>query len=221
MHIDKLVLSMRGVLNKRRDQDAMRLPTAAGRSRVESRRKNELTPSFPSFSALARLLLLSVIGFLLMGDNRVTPSSAIAAPSEMQTGGDASPITEAELLAAIRAVRDADSEHSDEARRILAQLSDGQPRPANATTLKVETLADFGGRYVYDVLDTILMIPLAGGKELRIPVSKRFVSSRTLLQEIARLEGTLANSPAVPGRYRLEDRIKELKARAKSFDKEK
>lgn len=168
---------------------------------------------------LAILLLLPVVAFLFNEANRVTPNSASAAPSQAASTDDAPPVDDAELLAAIRAARDTDAARSDEVRRLLAELSGGQPLPAGAT-LEVDSLRDLGGRYVYDVLDIFLVIPLDTGKELRIPVRRRFVRSRTIVEEVARLKDVLADAPARPGRYRLEDRVKELEARAKKIEQQ-
>lgn len=170
------------------------------------------------FVYFTAVLLPSFFVLLLLGGGRVTLVSAGDSPHK-KAGADESPVDGDELLAAIRTARDTADAPSDEARRVLEQLSDGKPLPPGATQT-VNTLSDFGGRYVYDVSETFLVIPLDSGKELRIPVRKRFLRSRTLLQEIARLEGVLADATELPGRYRLKDRVKDLEARVRKHQKQ-
>lgn len=173
-----------------------------------------------SFTMIAILLSVVVLLFGWLGCKSFFSAGDAPALGSSPTGSGPSPIDDAEILAAIRAMCDTDSSaRSDEAQRMLIKLSEGQPLPANAVRHEVGTIADHGGRYVYDVLDTILLIPIGGGEELRISIRKRYVGSRTLEAEIARLDGVLATTPAMPGRYRLEDRVKELKFRVKSVQK--
>jgi hypothetical protein len=125
------------------------------------------------------------------------------------------PIGEVEILAAIRADRDDGCLlRSDEARRILVRLSDGQRLPEGSVCRDVETLVDLGGRYVYDVRETFLLIPISGKGDLKILIRKRFVRSRSLFEEIDRLECVIASAPAEPGLYRIGERVQELRDRS-------
>jgi hypothetical protein len=170
------------------------------------------------FVYFTAVLLPSFFALLLIGGGRVTVVSAGDSPRE-KAGAVESPVDGDELLAAIRTARETADAPSAEVRRVLEQLSNGKPLPPGAIQT-VDSLRDNGGEYVYDVSETFLAIPLDSGEELRIPVRTRFLRSRTLLKEIARLEGVLADTPPLPGLYRLKDRVKDLKARVRKHQKQ-
>jgi len=123
-----------------------------------------------------------------------------------------SPIDEAEVLAAIRLALEDKHDLGDDAQHFLSYSATGEPLPSG-TKLELNSLRDLGGQFVYDSEDIFLSIPLKDDELLRIPVRQRLIRSRTLSQEIDRLESVLKNTPARPGRYRLEDRVKELTTR--------
>jgi hypothetical protein len=136
-----------------------------------------------------------------------------AASDTVAAGAEEPRVTVAEMIAAIRAaLLQRDTLSPIEARHLFQRVVEARQAPRNAK-LEVVTLSDPGGEYVFDVHDIYLRLPTADGGEIGIAIRKRFIASRTLDEEIRRLETELKAAPVLPGRYRLEDRVRQLKDR--------
>jgi len=56
-------------------------------------------------------------------------------------------------------------------------------------------------------------VPKEDGGPYSIRIRERMIRSRTLQEELVQAEKRLQECPPVPGKYRLEERVKDLKAR--------
>jgi len=124
------------------------------------------------------------------------------------------PLTEEEVVAAIRAAKpEKDSAVFEELFRALKRIAETRVLPPKAEFATM-TLWDPGEAFVYDVWWVRIEMPKEDGGGYSMPIRERRIRSRTLEEEIQRLEKVLQETPPEPGRYRLEDRLEELKKRA-------
>ena len=79
------------------------------------------------------------------------------------------------------------------------------------------TLLDWDS-FVFDGWYVRLGFPRDDGGVQFVDVRKQLVRSRTVAEEADRLERALRDTPNVPGRHRLEERVKELRSRAGRFN---
>jgi len=125
-------------------------------------------------------------------------------------------LTGEEVIAAIRALKQKqDPLVSDELFRTFKQIAETQELPPNVG-FETTTLWDPDGEFVFDVWWVRLQIPKEDGGMYSFPIRERFVSSRTLCEEVIRLEKVLQDTPPLPGRYRIEERIQQLRTMIKN-----
>ena len=128
-------------------------------------------------------------------------------------------VTVDEVTAAIRASLSAErANESGLSPSVLRDFANKKALP-EGSLLELETYVDPGGEFVFDVRDISLRIPTKMGGQTGIPIRKRLIASRTLAEEIARVERELKSAPPLPGRYRLDDRLRALKERTTSIRK--
>ncbi|UCG59742.1 MAG: hypothetical protein JSU70_09525 [Phycisphaerales bacterium] len=131
-------------------------------------------------------------------------------------GKEQPPLTTDEVIAAIRAwSRPKDSPVSEELHRAFKRIAATRKLPPS-TGLERITHWDPGDSFVFDVWWVRLAMPKADGGTYSFPIRDRLICSRTLVEEADRLEKVLRETPPVPGRYRLEDRIERLRERAEA-----
>ena len=127
-------------------------------------------------------------------------------------------LTKDEVIAALRAsLRNLASTQSKETVAIVRRILDSQQLPDKAL-LEIATFSDPGGEFVFDIYDISLRLPTTADGQVGLPIRKRFIASRTLNEEIHRLERQLKLAPELPGKYRLADRLRELRSRASATD---
>lgn len=149
------------------------------------------------------------------GQQSVSLTDLVAAFQKEQ-GDDPqqSRVTADEIIAGVRAYLGAETSlQSALPPIILDEFRTHKSLPAGSL-LELVTYVDPGGEFVFEVRDVYLRIPLQTGMQVGIPIRKRYIASRTLTEEIARVERELKSAPALPGRYRLDDRLRALKERS-------
>ncbi len=124
-------------------------------------------------------------------------------------------LSEEEILAAIRIAADSHSLFGL-GKEAVKSLVDGESLP-ESTELEIESLRDLGGEYLYDVEDVFLSMPVPGSEPVRIPIRQRLLGSRTLRDEIERLNQVIQSAKPLPGVARLVQRRDALIARVKAM----
>lgn len=127
-----------------------------------------------------------------------------------------SPLTEEEVIAAIRSWEPGGN--SPVSNALLArfkEISVSKELPEGAA---FETLTGYdpGGEHVFDVWSVRIRLERADGSSFAFQIRERMIASRTLAQELERLEGLVAANPEMIrqiGGYRMADRIESLKRR--------
>jgi hypothetical protein len=129
-------------------------------------------------------------------------------------GKEQPPLTLDEVLAAIRLP---DKKHyasaTDEQFAEFKRIAETQVFPATAE-FEVLGWMDPGGDYLYQMWDVRIMLTAPEGNTYSFTVRRRLIRSQSVEEAAAALEKVLRDTPALPGRYRMEDRLKDLKARA-------
>jgi hypothetical protein len=129
-------------------------------------------------------------------------------------GKDQPPITEEEVIAAIRASeRPNNPAVSDNLHNGFKQIAETRQLPPGAVLESLGGGWDPGGAFVYDVWWVRIAMPKEDGGTYSFRIRERMIRSRTLKEELVQAEKRLQESPPVPGKYRLEERVEDLKAR--------
>ena len=133
--------------------------------------------------------------------------------SKEPIGMDQSPLTEEEVPAAIRYwKRPKDSPVSDQMYEAFKQIAETRMLPSNA---EFESLTGYdpGGAFVFDVWSVRIRMDRPDRSSYAFELRQRMIRSRTLEEELVLAEKTLQDTPPLPGRYRMEERVENLKAR--------
>lgn len=129
-------------------------------------------------------------------------------------GKDQQPLTEEEVIGAIRAwEREKGSPVSDKLYSIFKRVADTRELPKNAE------LEGLGGLWVpswdfyYDVWWIRVKVEREDGSSYGFPIRERIIRSRTLEEELCRVSKLLFERGAqrIPGDYRLDEYFEELK----------
>ncbi len=131
-------------------------------------------------------------------------------------GKDETPITEQEVVAAIRAAeRPKDSAVADQLFDAFKKIAETKQLPPGAELEAVGGIYDPGTAFIYDVWWVRLRVPTETGGTYAFVIRERFIRSRTLQEELARLETERPGKgePAIVDGGRLQERINDLKAR--------
>jgi len=129
-------------------------------------------------------------------------------------GKDEAPLTEEEVIAAIRAsVRPSKPAVSDNLYNAFKQIAETRQLPPGAVLENNGGLHDPGGEFVYDVWKVRIWMPMEAGVTYSFGIRERTIRSRTLKEELVKIEKVVQEARPWPGLYRLEERIEELKAR--------
>jgi hypothetical protein len=136
-----------------------------------------------------------------------------AKASREPIGQDQSPLTEAEVLAAIRYwKRPKESPVSDELHDAFKRIAETRMLPANAD-FEFLTGYDPGGAFVFDVWSVRIRMSRPDGSSYAFVIRERLVCSRTLEEELRLAEERVQKTPPLPGAYRVKERVENLKAR--------
>jgi beta-lactamase regulating signal transducer with metallopeptidase domain len=137
--------------------------------------------------------------------------------SKDQIGKDEPPITEQEVIAGIRASqRPKESDVTDKLYNAFKQIAETRQLPPGAALEALGGPWDPGGSFVYDVWFVRIEMPKEDGGTYSFKIRGRIIRSRTLQEELVRIEKKLQDLPQQarqPGGYRLEERVNDLKAR--------
>ena len=148
-----------------------------------------------------------------------TPLAAAIAKFNAQAaadpiGKDQQPLTEDEVIAAILlSDKSAFPEASPELYERFRKIADTRELPADAQFESLNGI-DPGGDFVYDVWHVRIMFPKEQGGTYSFTVRRSAVRARPVAEAAAELEDAITGHRPGPGSYRLEDRLKDLKARA-------
>ncbi len=127
-------------------------------------------------------------------------------------GKDETPITEPEVIAAIRAAkRPEDSVVTDKMFAAFKKIAETKQMPPGAELEAVGGPWDPGGSFVYDVWWVRLQMPKEANGTYSFVIRERFIRSRTLQEEIDQLEPKPGEEQPVDG-GRTQERINDLKA---------
>ena len=133
---------------------------------------------------------------------------------ESSTGKDQPPLTEDEVLGAIRLAERADNRDAPDAQFLaFKRISQTRQLPPKAE-IEVLTGIDPGADYVFDVWYVRIRLPKDDGGSYGFTIRNRVIRARPVAEVAQELEKDLQDIPPMPGRYRLEDRLKNLKERA-------
>ena len=129
------------------------------------------------------------------------------------TGNEQLPLTEDEVIAAIRFwKREKDSPVSNQLQDTFKEVAETRKVPANARFEVLKGL-DPGGEFLFYGWWVRLQMRKPDGGTYSFPIRERLVRSVPLEERIRELEKTLRETPPLPGKYRLEDYLKQLEAR--------
>jgi len=180
-----------------------------------------MSQQFPTF-----VLLFALTGSIASGE----PSSIPVVPLEkavkefnaraaLDPAGEQQPrLTEQEVLAAIRLAQPNDFPEAPAATfRAFQQIAKTRSLPPEAS-FDLLTSIDPGGDFVFDVWYVRIQLPKEDGGSYSFTIRNRIIRSRPVREVAAELERQLLKVPPMPGRYRLEDRLKDLKVRAAKSD---
>jgi RNA polymerase sigma factor (sigma-70 family) len=127
-------------------------------------------------------------------------------------GKDETPITEPEVIAAIRAAkRPEDSVVTDKLFDAFKKIAETKQLPPGAELQAVGGVWDPGTEFVYDVWWVRLQMPKEANGTYSFVIRERFIRSRTLQEEIDQLEPKPGEEQPVDG-GRTQERINDLKA---------
>jgi RNA polymerase sigma factor (sigma-70 family) len=127
-------------------------------------------------------------------------------------GKDETPITEPEVIAAIRAAkRPEDSAVTDKLFDAFKKIAETKQMPPGAELQAVGGVWDPGTAFVYDVWWVRLQMPKEANGTYSFVIRERFIRSRTLQEEIDQLEPKPGEEQPVDG-GRTQERINHLKA---------
>jgi RNA polymerase sigma factor (sigma-70 family) len=133
--------------------------------------------------------------------------------SHNPVGKDETPTTEPEVVAAIRAAeRPKDSAVTDKLFDAFKKIAETKQLPPGAEFEAVGGPWDPGASFVYDVWWVRLRMPKEANGTYSFVIRERFIRSRTLQEEMARLEPKPGEEKPVDG-GRTQEYIKALKAR--------
>ena len=128
-------------------------------------------------------------------------------------GKDEIPISEQEVIAVIRASkRPKDSDVTDELYKAFKRIAETRQLPPGVDFEAVGGVYDPGAAFVYDVWWVRIKMPKEGGGTYAFEIRERLIRSRTLQEELVRIEKERPDPPEVDG-GRLQDRVDALKAR--------
>lgn len=129
-------------------------------------------------------------------------------------GKHQSPLTEEEVMAAIRLTdRTECALASDALFASFKNIAQTHQLPPGAE-FEVLTSIDPGGDFLFDVWYVRILMPKEDGGTYSFTIRNRIVRSRSVAEVAKKLEAVLQKTPPMPGRYRLEERLEELKKRA-------
>jgi RNA polymerase sigma factor (sigma-70 family) len=133
--------------------------------------------------------------------------------SKDQIGKDETPITEQEVIAGIRASeRPKESAVTDKLYNAFKQIAETHQLPPGAALEAIGGSWDPGGSFVYDVWRVRVKMPKEDGGTYSFQIRERIIRSRTLQEELVRIEKERPALVEVDG-GRLVDRVNDLKAR--------
>lgn len=131
-------------------------------------------------------------------------------------GETQTPLTVNEVVAEIRAWNRPDAQTSEIQLAAFKSIAETQKLPKNASFESLNGY-DGGGDYVFDMWSIRIVFEGPNGSTYAFPIRRRMVASRTLSEELERVEAKVAaldpQSKRVPGWYRIENRIRKLKSR--------
>jgi len=131
-------------------------------------------------------------------------------------GKDETPLTEPEVIAVIRAAeRPKDTAVTDKLFDAFKKIAETKQLPPGAELEAVGGIWDPGTSFVYDVWWVRVRMPKESGGTYGFAIRERLIRSRTLQEELARLETERPGKgePAIVDGGRLQERINDLKAR--------
>ncbi|MGL4463304.1 MAG: hypothetical protein ACRC1K_14240 [Planctomycetia bacterium] len=173
------------------------------------------------------VMAVSILGLVLSGTASSLPQSSNQAVSladavkafnekvaNHHIGKNEAPITEEEVVAAIRASERPDElAVSDTMYNDFKRIADARRLPQGAFLEPIGGGWDPGGAFIYDVWWVRITMPKEDGGSYSFRIRERILRSRSLSEELIQAENRLKEFPLGPGRYKLEDRVEELKAR--------
>ena len=172
----------------------------------------------PALTALTASIAFVALAGVSQAQTQVTPlSTAIKAFNTTSLGdpiGKQQPaLTDEEVVAAIRLTDTKDHPLAPDAVfRSLKHIAKSGELPAGAE-IEVLTSLDPGGDFVFDTWYVRVSLPKEDGGTYSFPIRSSIVRSHSVAEAAKDLEVRLKQIPAMPGRYRLENRLQELKAR--------
>lgn len=139
-----------------------------------------------------------------------------AKAQQSETGRQQSPLTMEEVIAAV-GLRGRREEPSAPERQWqqFKQVAETRMLPP-AAEFEVLTGIDPGGAYIYEVWYVRLMLRKDDGGTYSFTIRERAIRARHVSEIVSDLEKVLKDSMPYPGRYRIEDRLKEMKRRLSS-----
>jgi hypothetical protein len=135
-----------------------------------------------------------------------------------QIGKDQPPLSEAEVVAAIRLSEKATfAEASDSLFQTFKEIAATRQLPPGAS-MEVLTRIDPGGEFIFDVWYVRIMLLKPDGGTYSFAIRRQVVGSKSVAVVARELELKLKQVKPAPGVYRLEERLKELKERAAAIE---
>jgi hypothetical protein len=128
-------------------------------------------------------------------------------------GKDQSPLTEEEVIGAVRHLdRTKDMPVTEEMFEAFKQIAETRELPPNA---EFESLTGYdpGGDFVFDVWSVRIRMYRPDRSSYAFIIRERMIRSRTIEEELVLAEKRLEDFPPVPGKWRVEKRVEDLKAR--------
>lgn len=125
------------------------------------------------------------------------------------------PLTENEVVAAIRFWNDPDALVSAEMLSSFKEIAETRVLPKNAVFDKL-TGYDRGGDYIFDVWSVRIRFERPDKSTYAFVLRETVIASRTLQEELVRIKastGQLTNGERTPGWHRIESRIRDLERR--------
>lgn len=131
-------------------------------------------------------------------------------------GKDQPPLTEGEVVAVIRLSERADFAEAPESLfQTFNEIATTRRLPPGAS-FEVLTGVDPGGEFIFDVWYVRISLPKPDGGTYSFSIRRRVVGSKSVAIVARELE--LKPIEPVPGVYRMEQRLKELKERAAAIE---
>jgi len=133
-------------------------------------------------------------------------------------GKDQPPLSEAEVVAAIRLSEKATfAEASDSLFQTFKEIAATRQLPPGAS-IEVLTRIDLGGEFIFDVWYVRLSLPRPDGGTYSFAIRRQVVGSKSVAVVARELELKLKQVKPAPGVYRIEERLKDLKERAAAIE---